>query len=80
MLSREAWRQWVIILRVLAKTIATVRAQGMMYKGVTHSVLLYCSDIWVVTGGILKVLEGFRHRAIRWITWVTTTRGVCGEW
>ena len=76
---REAWRQWGIILRVLAKTGATVRAQGMMYKGVTHSVLLYCSDIWVATGGILKALEGFRHRAERQIVGMTATSGVVGE-
>ena len=28
-----------------------MRAYGMMYKAVAHSVILYESDIWVVTGG-----------------------------
>ena len=77
---RNAQRRWVMIARVLMKTVSTVRSRGVMYNAVVQLLLLYRSDIWVVTGGILKVLEGFRHRAIRWITWMTTTRGVCGEW
>ena len=45
-----------MIVRVLAKTVATVQAQEMMYKAVDQSVLLYGSEIWVVTGEMLKLL------------------------
>ena len=38
-------------------------------------VLLYGSEIWVVTGVMLKVLEGFHHRATRRITGMMATRG-----
>ena len=54
-----------MIMRVLAKMGATVWARGMMYKSLAQSVLLYGSDIWVVTGDMLKVLEVFRHRLAR---------------
>ena len=45
-----------MIARVLAKTGATVRDHEMMYKAVSQSVMLYVSDIWVVTGEMLNVL------------------------
>ena len=42
---------------------ATVRASGEMYKLVAQLVLLYGRESLVVTGDMLKVLEGFHHRA-----------------
>ena len=42
-----------------------------MYKAVTQSVLLYGIEILVVTVEILKILEGFHHRAARRITGMT---------
>ena len=50
---------------MLAKTVEMVRARGGVYNSVTQSVLLYGSEIWVLTGGLLKVLEGFRHHAAK---------------
>ena len=52
----------------------------MMYKAVAQSVLLYGSEGWVVTGAMLKILEGFHHRAASQITGMTATRGADGEW
>ena len=43
----------------------------MMYKAVAHSILLYVSEIWVVKGAMLKVVEGVFHQAARRITGVT---------
>ena len=57
-----------MIARVLTNKGATVQARGMMYNAVAHSVLLYGSEIWVVTSEMLKVLEGYHHRASRRIT------------
>ena len=34
---------------------------GPIHKAVAQSVLLYGSEIGVVTGEMLKVLEGFHH-------------------
>ena len=52
---------------------------GIIYKAVTHSVLLYYSEIWVVTGKMLKVLVGFHHWAESWITEMTATHGTGRE-
>ena len=42
--------------------------------------LLYGSEGWVVTGVMLKVLEGFHHEAARRITEMMAKRGAGGEW
>ena len=69
-----------MITRVLAKTGATVRACGMMYKAVDQSLILYDSESWVVMRDILKVLEGFHHRTDRRIMGMTETDGAGREW
>ena len=56
---------------MLKKTVATVRARELMYKAVAQSVLLYGSEIWVVMGMLLRVLEGIHHQAARRITGMT---------
>ena len=69
-----------MIVRVLEKMGATVWDRGIMYKEVDQSVLLYGSEIWVVTREMLKVLEGFHHRAARHIMGTAATRGADGDW
>ena len=69
-----------MVARVLERTGAMVRDQGDMDKAVVQLVLLYGSERWVVTGGILKVLDGFHHREARRITGVTEKRGASGYW
>ena len=66
--------------RFLESKGATVRSRGEIYKEVAQSVLLYGSEIWVVTGEMLKFLAGFHHRAAQWITGMTEKRGVDGDW
>ena len=51
-----------------------------MYKAVAQLVILYGSEIWVVTGDRLKVLTGFHHQAEQRITGMTDKRGAWGEW
>ena len=69
-----------MISRVLEKTGATIRYQGMMFKAVDKSVLLYGSERWVVTGNIIKVVEGFHHRVYRRIMGMAAPGGAGGEW
>ena len=69
-----------MVARVLERMGATVRDRGAIYKAATQSVLLYGGEIWVVNGDMLKVLEGFHHRAARWITGMTVKCGADGEW
>ena len=44
------WRRWVMVARVLERTVATVQAREAMYKLVVKLVLFYGRKIWVVTG------------------------------
>ena len=77
---RRAQRQWGMIEGVMAKTGETVQDRGMMYNAVDQLVLLYGSELWVVTWEMLKVSEGFHHWEERWITGMTATHGAGGEW
>ena len=72
---RKVRRRWGVIAIKLVKKRASMWAQGMIYKTVDQSVLLYKREIWVVMGEMLKVLEEFHHRATRRITGMTDTRG-----
>ena len=68
-----------MLARVLENTGATMRDRGAMYKSATQSVLPYVSEIWVGTGKMHKVLEGFHHRAALRITGMTANHGTGGE-
>ena len=54
-----------MVARVIERTGAMVQARVEMYKGVEQLVILYNSKSWVMNGKMLKVLEGFHHRAVR---------------
>ena len=54
-----------MVEKVATKTISTVRVQGIIYKAVVQTVLIYGIKIWVVIGAIFKVLEGFHHWVAR---------------
>ena len=69
-----------MIVRVLVNMGATVQACGTMYKVVAQSVLFYGSESCLVTGWMLKVLEGFHYRVDRRITGMMATRGEVKEW
>ena len=60
-----------MVARVLEKTIAMVQDRGVMYKSMAQSLLLYGSKSWLVTGEMLRVLEGFHHRAAQRIMGLT---------
>ena len=61
------------------KTGEEVQVQGMLYRSVLKSVLLYESKIWVLIGAMIKLLEGFHNRVARIITWMTAWRTTSGE-
>ena len=69
-----------MILKLLNNTGSTVRACGVMYKAVAHAVLIYGREIWLVTGAILKILEGFHYRAARQIARMTEKLVSDGMW
>ena len=57
---------------------ATVRACGVLYKVVDHMVLLYSGECWMMIGAMLKVLEGFHHKAARRIVGMKNWRAEDG--
>ena len=65
---KKAHIRWGMISRVLMKKGETLRPHVIMYKEETQSVLMYVSESWFETKAMLKVLEGFHHRAARQIT------------
>ena len=66
--------------KVLTKSVAAVQVHAMMYKAVVHTALLYGSDIWVVTGVMLTVIEGFNHRVDIKIAGNTDWHAQDGRW
>ena len=54
-----------------------MQAQAIMYKAVVQTVLLYGSDIWVVTGEMLMVLEDFIIRST--VKFMIIQLGVLGK-
>ena len=56
-----------------------VRSCGMLFKAVVQIILIYGCDSLLMLGVMLKVLEGFHHRAARWIAGMTARCGEDGE-
>ena len=69
-----------MVAKVLTRIGDTVRYWEMIYKLVVQTILLYGSDIWVVAGAMLQVLEGFCHQAAKRIMGKTDRRTVDREW
>ena len=63
-----------MVAKVQTKAGAAVQAWVMMYEAVVQTVLMYWSEIQVVTGAMLIVIEGFNHRVDRQITRKTAYR------
>ena len=54
-----------MVEKVMGKTRALIKYQGVMYKVVVQEILLYGSEIWVVPDEMVTVLEGFNNRISR---------------
>ena len=65
-----------MVEKVLASTGAMVLVYAIIYKAAVKTLLLYGRENWVVTGALLKVLEGFHHRVVRRIVGNTAHRTV----
>ena len=42
-----------------------MQAQGVLYKVVVQTVLMYGGERWVFTGSLLTVIEGFHRQVVR---------------
>ena len=65
---------------MIRKTGVTLNSQAMVYKAVVQVVILYGSEIWVVTDTIMVVLEGFRHSIPIRIVGMMAQMGAGREW
>ena len=59
---RKAQQRWGIVVKVMTKKGAIMRAHAMIYKVAFQAVLLYGSKRWILTEEMLKVMEGFHHQ------------------
>ena len=58
---RKAHSRWGVVAKVLDKTGGTIEAWVIMCNVVVQEVIIYGSEIGVVTGVIMMVLEEFHH-------------------
>ena len=63
---KEIWT-WLWISRVLWREGEDAWVSGSFYLEVVHAILLFGSDMWVVTNRTRKTLGGFYHRIVMWI-------------
>ena len=75
----KARKRWGSVSRVLVRDGASPRCMAMFYKATVQSILLFGSETWVISGRMMKALEGFHHRAARRITGKMPYREG-GEW
>ena len=54
---RKAQRRWGMVLRVLVKAGATVRARVTMHREAVQMVLLYRSESWFIMDEMMKVSQ-----------------------
>ena len=52
----KSQRRWGMVANVMGKMGALIKAQLMMYKAAVQVVILYGSEIWVVTDVVMTVL------------------------
>ena len=50
-----------MVLVVLVKEGASVKAMVMFYKALVKAVLLYGGENWVIMNSTMKVMEGFHN-------------------
>ena len=60
---------------MLGKTGAPTKAREMMQKAAVQVVIMYGSEIWVITDTMMTVMEGFHNSIARRITGITAKRG-----
>ena len=82
-LNQNLWQvrgKWVLMVRILGREGADRRTAGRFYVLVVQAVLLFRSDIWVVTLQLEKALAGFHHQAIRRMAGMGPECKLYGTW
>ena len=64
---RKARETWTRVEQVLRKENAPPQVSAKFYKVIVQSVLLYGSEMWVLSTASLARLEGFHLRPAYWM-------------
>ena len=64
----KAWKSWEQMVRIVVREGAIPWVLGVFFKAVVQKVLLFGSEMWVMTPHMGRVLGSFHHRADRRIT------------
>ena len=64
----RARARWGRIAKILTIDGASPRVMGYFYKAIIQTVLLYGSESWTLTIGMIGRLRSFHHRVARYIT------------
>ena len=65
---------------MLSREGVDARTLGRIFVAVVQEVIIYRSDMWLMTPRIGRVLGGFHHRVARRMTGRQPRRGRCGTW
>jgi hypothetical protein len=76
----KARKCWARISRVLRAENPKPQVCGVFYKATVMSVLLFGSETWSLAPGTLKRLDGFHHRAARWMAGMRPSHDGKGNW
>ena len=64
----KAWKKWSRMSRILVKEGADVRMPGTSYKAVVQVVLIFRSEMWLLTPHMGQTLVGFQYRVAHQLT------------
>ena len=63
--ARKIWRK---LSQILSREGADPKVSGNIFKAVTHAVLLFGAETWVITPRMERALSSFQHRVARRLT------------
>ena len=76
----KARKSWGRLLRILSREGADTKVSGNFSKAVTHAVLLFGAETWVLTPIMEKALSSSQHRVVRRLTGRQPRRRVGRSW
>ena len=77
---RKAWKSWVRLTRILGGEGAYLKVLGIFFKAVVQAVLLFGSEMWVLTPRMGRALGSFQHGVARRITGRQPKKQDVGGW
>ena len=72
--------KWECMVKILGREGADKRMAGTLYVALFLEVLLFRSEMWLVTPWMEKTLEGFHQRAVRRIAVMGLERQLIMTW